>query len=126
MERFIKLIMLVLVTGSTIAYAEPIMLSDQRDIQSAYVLTNSIAAISTKVMACINEPGGSVQACVCNDLDTCKFKNEFRNAASAYCKIKMDYPSWKGQSVNFYMEDTAKSHTLGMEGLERQFGPFCK
>lgn len=132
MKRILQAIILVLVASSAIAYAEPvakvehITLSDQGDIKRADELSNAIDEVSKKVMACNKEAVGSVEACDCSALDTCKFKSEYKNAATLYCKIKVDYPSWTGKIVDFYFGQTSDTHSLYMEGLEQQFGQFCK
>jgi hypothetical protein len=134
MKFFINSMMLVLLAGSTISNAEtaagaepePISLTDQGDIESAIELSDSIDAISKKVMACNNEIPASIEDCDCSDLETCKFKNEYKKAASVYCKIKKTYPSWVGKTVNFDIEGSNNSHSLYMGGLEQQFGRACK
>lgn len=105
---------------------EPVTLTDQGEIKSAIELSDSIDALSKKVMACHNESTDQVSNCDCYDLDTCKFKKEFMKAANSYCQAKKTYPSWTGKTVNFDIEGNKNSHSLYMGGLEHQFGKACE
>lgn len=134
MKFLIKAMMFVLLVGPAIAIAESaadvepelITLSNPADIKSAIELSDSIDGVSRKVMACNSGTTGNVSECDCNDLQTCKFKKEYKTAAGIYCKIKAAHPSWAGKTVNFYIEENKKSHSLYMAGLEQQFGQACK
>jgi hypothetical protein len=134
MKHLIRAIIFVLIAGPAIATAEtaadaepePITLTDQGEIKSAIELSDSIDALSKKVMACDKESTGPASDCDCYDLDACKFKKEYMKAANSYCKAKKSYPSWTGKTVNFDIEANKNSHSLYMGGLEQQFGQVCK
>ncbi len=86
----------------------------------------AIGNASSKVMACIEKNGGSVETCACFDNDSCPFKADFETVTNLYCKLKSDYPKWQGLTVNYRVEGNKESRALGMVGLERQFGKSCK
>ncbi len=121
-----KLIVLGLIFIPALTNAESLRLSNANEIDRASALSQAIDSVSEKVMKCMGEPGGSQEICACYDLDSCIFKQEFEQAAGIYCGIKMDFPSWAGKSINFQVEGDGRSHVIGMTGLERQFGEFCR
>jgi len=111
---------------STFLNAEPITLTQQSEIQRAHALSLAIDDVSGKVMACMEEPNGSREVCACFHLDSCQFQTEFETATALFCAIKSDFPSWEEQSINYQVEGENQSYALGMVGLERQFGKYCK
>jgi len=106
--------------------AKALTLTTESEIQRAQEMSRAIDTISQRVMACFESPGGSREACVCSNLAKCKFKSDLEKASSLYCKIKMDYPEWLNKPINYYSPDDKVSNALGMEGLELQFGKYCK
>jgi hypothetical protein len=121
-----KVIALGLLLVPSLSNAEALTLSNADQIKRASALSQAIDHVSEKVMTCMNEPGGSQETCACFDLDSCLFKSEFEQAAEIYCGIKLDFPSWAGKSINFQVEGDGQSHAIGMTGLEKQFGQFCR
>ena len=122
----IKFIAIGLLLTAPLLNAEPITLKKNTEIQKAHTLSLAIDNVTEKVMACINEPNSSREACACSDSDTCRFKKEFDKAVAIYCATKSDYPSWEGQIINYSVKGKNRSNVLSMEGLERQLGKYCK
>ncbi len=122
----IKFIAIGLLLIAPLLNAEPITLKRNTEIQRAHTLSLAIDNVSEKVMACMNEPNGSREDCACSGSDTCKFKKEFDKTAATYCAIKLDFPSWEGQIINYSVKGKNGSNALSMEGLERQLGKYCK
>ena len=121
-----KIFVLVLFLFSNYAHAESIILKNIADIQRAQTLIQSIDETSKKVMACMKEAGGSVEVCGCSNLEMCKFKKEFKKTSILYCAIKSDFPTWAGNTINYYSTKEKLSHSLGMVGLDKMLGQYCK
>lgn len=121
-----RLLAIGLLLITTYLNAEPLTLKDNNQIQRAHALSLAIDNVSEKVMACMDESGGTREVCACFNLDSCKFKKEFDTAAALYCAINTDFPSWKGESINYSVKGKTGSNALSMTGLERQFGEYCK
>ena len=107
------------------AHAQILDLQDEREIQAASRISQSIDRLSEKVMRCIESQQGVTKGCICADLESCKFTSEYKDATEMYCEAIARYPHWQGKTLNFTVPSSPGGYALGMEGLERQFGRYC-
>lgn len=124
--KTIKFLFFSLIFTSTFLHAKPITLENEKEIHRANKLILAMNDISEKVMACIKAPNGSKASCTCPDIDSCKFKSEFKQAASLYCNLKSDFPKWINKHVIYSIKGSKITHAFSMEVLEQQYGKHCE
>lgn len=106
--------------------ANPIVLEDEDQILRAKEMHEAIGVLSSKVTACVDIENKPIEECACFNLENCDFKPEFKIATKIYCNLKADFSDWNEKSINYKDQKTHESIAIGMIGLERIFGKYCK
>lgn len=124
MKINIFLFLSILLFSATLQ-AKPITLINEKEIHRANQLGSAIDALSEKVMTCIHTYHDSNTSCTCPNLESCKFKSEFKKNASLYCNLKSDFPNWINRHLIYSVKGGNITHSLSMEVLEGIYGKHC-
>ena len=106
-------------------YAENITLSDETEIGKAEAVSAAMAAISEKVMKCIEDNDGNTDGCTCATRESCPFKVEFDAFVEVFCGVIAAHPEWQARDVAYQVSPDPTSRILGTSNIHRHYGKAC-
>ncbi len=120
-----KVLILILTLLSQLTFAENLTLIDEKEIQAASQISDSLNRMSELVMGCIEKQEGEFEGCTCETRKVCRFKGEFDDFKTSFCNAIAKYPSWKETNVFYQVDPGPMGHTLGTKGMSHHYGISC-